>query len=135
MSHDPVKVQDTTSWFLKAKSDITAAECLIESKSLLSEQAAFQCQQATEKAIKGFLFWHGKSIVKTHDLKNLCKECIAIDAQLEPLLKQTTVLTQFAVDYRYPGQLPRPTEAEVRGYIKLSSDVVEALLSRLPFSI
>jgi HEPN domain-containing protein len=135
MSHDPVKVQDTTSWFLKAKSDITAAECLIESKSLLSEQAAFQCQQATEKAIKGFLFWHGKSIAKTHDLKNLCKECIAIDAQLEPLLKLTTVLTQFAVDYRYPGQLPRPTEAEVRGYIKLSSDVVEALLSRLPFSI
>ncbi len=117
MSHDPVKVQDTSSWFLKAKDNITAAECLLEAEPTLTEHVAFNCQQATEKGIKGFLFWHGVQFVKTHDLAKLCLECIAIEPQLEPLLRQTTVLTQFAVDYRYPGQLPMPTEAEVRGYI------------------
>jgi HEPN domain-containing protein len=69
MSLDPVKVEDTRIWFQKAQNDICAAELLL-TKPLVDE-VAFHCQQAVEKCLKGFLFWHGQPFKKTHALNIL----------------------------------------------------------------
>ena len=69
MSLDPIRIADTCSWFRKAQNDIRAAELLMP-EGLLDE-VAFHCQQAVEKCLKGFLFWHGKPFKKTHDLLSL----------------------------------------------------------------
>ena len=41
-------------------------------------------------------------------------ECVAIDATLEPHLRATAPLTEYAWRYRYPGEPSEPEEPEVR---------------------
>lgn len=44
----------------------------------------------------------------------LAAECVAIDATLEPHLRATAPLTEYAWRYRYPGEPFEPEESEVR---------------------
>jgi HEPN domain-containing protein len=45
-----------------------AAERLLKAPALFGA-AVFHCQQAAEKALKGFLAWHDTPFRKTHDLR------------------------------------------------------------------
>jgi HEPN domain-containing protein len=47
----------------------------------------FHCQQAAEKALKGFLAWHDQPFPKTHDLGKLGKQAVEVDPTLEPLIE------------------------------------------------
>jgi len=133
MSLDPVRVADTCSWFRKAQHDIRAAELLMSDP--LVDEVSFHCQQAVEKCLKGFLFWHGQPFKKTHDLNLLSLDCIGIDASLQPILAATASLTQYAVEYRYPGPLMHPTEVEARDLIDLAKQIHGEIAGRLPFSV
>jgi HEPN domain-containing protein len=55
MAFDPELVAETRAWFAKAFHDIRAAEALATASPPLSDEAVFHCQQAAEKALKGFL--------------------------------------------------------------------------------
>lgn len=68
MAHDPVKIEETRSWFRKAGDDLRAASVDVEAEPPLLEDALFHCQQAVEKAMKGFLAWHDQPFGKTHSL-------------------------------------------------------------------
>jgi len=134
MSLDPIKVQDTSNWFRKAKNDIRAAELLVSDSDLVDE-VAFHCQQAVEKCLKGYLFWNGHPFEKKHDLNLLSQNCLLIDGSLNSVLIGVAPLTQYAVEYRYPGPLVHPTDAEARGFIQLSKTVYGAIAPKLPFAI
>lgn len=79
MPHDPVKVEETRSWFDKARYDLRAASVDMEAEPPLLEDALFHCQQAVEKAMKGFLSWHDQPFRKTHSLSELGVMCIQLD--------------------------------------------------------
>lgn len=55
MPHDQVKIEETQSWFKKAWDDVRAASLDMGAEPPLTEDALFHCQQAAEKAMKGFL--------------------------------------------------------------------------------
>ena len=133
MSLDPIRIADTCSWFRKAQNDIRAAELLMP-EGLLDE-VAFHCQQAVEKCLKGFLFWHGKPFKKTHDLNVLSLDCVQIDGNLQAVLATIAPLTQYAVEYRYPGPLVHPTDVEAKDLIQLSRNLYDAIAPKLPFPI
>ncbi|MGP8245321.1 MAG: HEPN domain-containing protein [Bryobacteraceae bacterium] len=40
---------------------------------------AFHCQQAAEKALKGFLTWNGCTFRKTQNLEEIGEQCLAVD--------------------------------------------------------
>ncbi len=71
MPPDPGLVAETKAWFLKAAADLRAAECDLAATPPLLEDAAFHCQQAAEKALKGFLTWHSVPFRKTHSLEEI----------------------------------------------------------------
>jgi HEPN domain-containing protein len=104
---------------------------LAASPPLLGD-AAFHCQQATEKALKAFLTWHDRPFRKTHDLVELGAECVAIDPALEPYLRGTAPLTEYAWRYRYPGEPSEPEQSEVRQALDRARAVVALVLDRLP---
>lgn len=52
------KEELTRSWLVKAKRDLLSAEQLAGADFPLLDTAAYHCQQAAEKAIKGFLLFH-----------------------------------------------------------------------------
>lgn len=63
----------------------------------------FHCQQAVEKAFKGFLFWYDQPFRKTHDLVEIGQQVLAIDPSLAPLVTRVEPLTEYAWALRYPG--------------------------------
>lgn len=68
MPHDPALVAETRAWFWKAAEDLRAGTFEFEAVPPLTADIVFHAQQATEKAIKGFLTWHGRPFRKTHNL-------------------------------------------------------------------
>jgi len=133
MSLDPVRVADTKEWFKEAQEDIRAAEILCCATPPLYDHSANLCQQAVEKTLKGFLFWHtNKRPQKTHDLNVLGDKCVAIDSSLTSLIGQATPLTQYAVESKYPGIIEHPSLAEVEGMIDIVKTLFAKILSLMP---
>ena len=132
MSHDPALVSETRGWFARARADIRAAECDLGASPALLGDAAFHCQQAAEKAVKGFLPWHGRPFRKTHSLEELGEQCLNVDRGLEAVIDPAVPLTEYAWKFRYPGEPEEPTRPEVEEALSLARKLYEAILDRLP---
>jgi HEPN domain-containing protein len=63
----------------------------------------FHCQQAAEKYLKAVLSESGVPIPRTHDLGVLLGLAQPKLPNLLSLRRALNLLTQFAVEYRYPG--------------------------------
>jgi HEPN domain-containing protein len=109
MALDPVRVANTREWLTKAGDDLRAAEIDLAAAPPLLGDLAFHCQQAIEKALKAYLTWHDIPFRRTHDLTGIGRQCVDIDPTLEPLVRRTTPLSEYAWRFRYPGDEAGPT--------------------------
>lgn len=132
MPRDPLRAADTRAWLAKASTDLRSAHADLAVTPAILGDALFHCQQAVEKALKAWLAWHDVPFRKTHDLGDLGTHCVTLDASLEPLLRQAATLTEYAWQYRYPGDVPEPTDAEATEGLALAKQVVDAIIARLP---
>jgi HEPN domain-containing protein len=135
MPLDPVRIADTRAWLVKMSKDVRGAEIDLAAEPPLLEDVMFHCQQTVEKALKAFLTWHDQRFRKTHDLVEVGGQCIGIDSTLEPLLKRAAPLTEYAWKFRYPGEVPEPTQAEAEGALTLTREVIAAIFARLPSEV
>ena len=131
---EEVRVAETRSWLVKAASDLRAAAHEFTATPPLLDDIAFHAQQAAEKALKGFLAWHDLPFRKTHDLVELGRMCVVVDASLEPLLRRAAPLSEYAWKFRYPGEPDEPSNDEASAALLVAREVYGAVLSRLPFS-
>ncbi|MEW6776259.1 MAG: HEPN domain-containing protein [Bdellovibrionota bacterium] len=132
MPHDPVRVADTKAWLLKAKNDLRACEIDLGATPPLLEDTLFHCQQAVEKALKGFLAWHDRPSRKTHSLEEIGEQCLAIDDSLRPFVDRAVPLTEYAWVFRYPGEPEPPKLEEAKAAFSLANEIYQAISSRLP---
>jgi len=123
--------QEVQAWLRKADDDLRSAQVDLAADPPLIEDALFHCQQAAEKAMKGFLTAHDTAFRKTHDLDELAAACEGIDASLRGALDPARDLTVFAWAFRYPGSDEAPAEAEAHDSLLLAQAAVGALLERL----
>jgi HEPN domain-containing protein len=93
----------TRPWARKAEDDYQTARRLLDAKTRLYDQICFHCQQAAEKYLKAILQEQGAAVPRTHDLPDLHHLLLAGNASLRGLRRRLVFLTQFAVDFRYPG--------------------------------
>ncbi len=68
---DEGKKELVRNWLLKSQHDNASARKLSEGDNPYMDTAIYHCQQAAEKAIKGFLVFHDQRFEKTHDLQVL----------------------------------------------------------------
>jgi len=129
---EPEKAQEARAWFQKAVNDLRGADIDLAASPPLIEDALFHCQQAAEKAMKGFLTAHDRLFRKTHDLDELGRSCEGVDPNLAAVLGEARDLTVFAWEFRYPGGTSVPSKEEAQRALNTSRTVYEALLSRLP---
>jgi HEPN domain-containing protein len=132
MAHDTERIAETEAWFARATEDLAAARLLLSTDRPLVAAALFHAQQATEKAMKGFLTWHDRPFRKTHNLVEIGELCVSIDATLEALLRRAAVLTEYAWRFRYPGESRSPSGEESREALALAHEVYAAIHERLP---
>ncbi len=112
------------------RADLGAARTL--SQEALAAEALFHCQQAAEKALKGFLTWHHRTFRKTHDLSELGPMCRDIDGSLAGIATEAETLTKYAVVFRYPGAPYEPDSLEAEEALQLATRVYEEVRRRLP---
>ena len=132
MAFDPELVDETRAWFAKAFNDLRAAEALAATSPPLSDEAVFHCQQAAEKALKGFLTWNGRTFRKTHNLEEIGEQCLAVDPSLREIIDQAVPLSEYAWKFRYPGNPAEPGPDEVAEALAIARGVCETAGSRLP---
>jgi HEPN domain-containing protein len=135
MQPDSRRHADTLSWFRKTYNDLRYADIDLAASPPAPEDALFHCQQAAEKALKGFLVWHDQPFPKTHDLGKLGSQVIRLDPALDALIEQIVELTKYAWMFRYPGDAVAPEVAEAQDALLRTRRLVEALLSRLPDAV
>jgi HEPN domain-containing protein len=64
----------------------------------------FHCQQCAEKYLKSLLEDKVAAVPRTHDLVDLLQLLVTHYANMPPLARACVFLTQFAVEFRYPGK-------------------------------
>lgn len=118
-------------WFQQAEDDLRAARS--SNQAGHNEWACFQAQQAAEKALKAFLFLHGKRQIFSHSVRELLEECQQIDESFRDVAKARR-LDEYYIATRYPNGLPgstRPHEfyddEEAKECLDLAQSVFDAI--------
>jgi len=110
---DDTKATVVREWILKAERDLASALRLLEGDPPFLDTAVYHCQQAAEKALKGFLASRDRPLRRVHDLVLLVDACTDLEASFAELAEAAEVLTPYGTAFRYPGDVsePQPTEA------------------------
>jgi HEPN domain-containing protein len=135
MADDAVRIDNTVAWLRKAEQDLRRIGRCLEDDPPDREDALFHSQQAVEKALKACLTCHDVPFRKTHDLAALGAQCSEVDPALGSALAQVDELTPYAWSYRYPTELIEPPEADALEAKVLATQIVEAVISRLPAEV
>jgi HEPN domain-containing protein len=116
--HDPDLVAgrrlEAARWLSIAIVDADVARLCLDAYEPKLTVAAYQCQQAIEKLMKGLLVLADVPFAKTHDLRTIGSHVISHYTEWSELLSATFAWTVWGYAYRYPGPeeygLPSPDE-------------------------
>ena len=109
-------------WLCNARSDLILAG-LRKTKYLLYTHLCFHAQQAAEKSIKSVLIDLNIPFSRTHDLAYLL-DLLPHDISIPPSLIDLPILNKYAVQQRYPGDLPPVTAKHRRSALQMATDAV-----------
>lgn len=119
------------AWLLKAEHDVLSAQRLLEIEPMILDNACFHCQQAIEKSLKAFLYYHGKDVVKTHDIDFLLGECSVLDSIFNTL--DSLNINDYAVQARYPDTSLMPDIEDAKDYYRLAIHIKTLVTERIVF--
>ena len=101
---------DYKIWMRRAKSCLAISK-IKSDEDIVLEDLCFQAQQAVEKALKGLLVFYAVEPEKTHNLVSLIKELSQL-IDIPEEIDETAILSDYAVQTRYPGNYSPVEEDE-----------------------
>jgi HEPN domain-containing protein len=129
MTPEELRLDEAERWLAIAGKDLNAAGLLATVEPSLS---VFHSQQAAEKTAKAFLVFRDIPFRKTHDLKELGRQCAAADPTLIPALLAAADLTDYAVVFRYVDAPREPDAVEASQALEVARRLYEEVRRRLP---
>jgi HEPN domain-containing protein len=115
---------DPQAWLRHARSNLQLAERGKRLKGVLLEDLCFNAQQAAEKAFKAICIARNIDFPKTHSLVRLIDILEENGMSIPESIKAADILTQFAVQSRYPDWIEEITKEEYSEAIQLAAQVV-----------
>lgn len=98
MNNDIVK-----KWIKKADNDFKIGVDEINTVNPATDAVCFHMQQCIEKYLKSFLIFHGREILKTHNIWLILDKCCDLDKEFAAYkTDDTEILSDYGVDIRYP---------------------------------
>ena len=122
----------TRTWFVKARADLGAARKLASGPEAYLDAAIYHCQQAAEKALKGFLTSQGQRIEKVHNLPLLIAQAMSFEPRFSAWLDAGERLTPYATLFRYPGDVLEPEAGEFVRALTDAEQMFAFVLNLLP---
>ncbi len=118
-------------WLDKALCDLQAARILMTWGGDAGN-IAFHCQQAIEKALKGYLLFKSGKHFDGHNLTYLCRQTVQLDRSFEKWLDESAALNNLYIETRYPTDLPlNLSEQTVKKYLHMAEDMFAAIRQEL----
>ncbi len=102
--------REVARWLAVGDEDIRVARVCLASEEPALGAAAYHCQQAAEKVIKGILIAAGRAFRRTHDIDELADLAQSAYPHLGPLLDRCRSFSVWGTAYRYPAieDVPEP---------------------------
>lgn len=94
---------DEKRWIQQAVADLEAAHDSLKTRHF--EWACFQAQQASEKALKAYLYLQGRTSIITHSLVDLVRAAQTLEASFSAYMTEAKHLDAFYIGTRYPNGL------------------------------
>ena len=131
---DEPTLETVRAWLTRASHDLQSARALAALADPLLDTAIYHCQQAAEKAIKGWLQSQDDPFRRTHDIEELVEQAAKLHPAFKQLAKAAEMLTPYVAAFRYPGaaQEPMPTQKEFDEALQHAQSVYDFVLSLLP---
>lgn len=118
-------------WIAIADKDLLTAELLLKSDVVVTETICYHCQQSVEKYLKAYLVKHQIEFSKTHNIMTLINICASQDVSFKNTLEHADILTDYAVEIRYPDDWYEPTIDEANEAYSIAVEVKKFVLSML----
>ena len=132
---DEAELELVKDWLTRAHQDLRAALILAAAENAPLDVAIYHCQQAGEKAVKGYLQWRDEPFAKTHNLRALVIQAATLDKGFEAFEKPAEILTPYVSAFRYPGggsDEPMPSREEFDEALQHAQAIYDFVLNLLP---
>jgi HEPN domain-containing protein len=122
--NDRLSPESPQAWLERARSDLALAHAALSLPDVLLEDACFHTQQCAEKALKALLVQRGIPFPRTHVVETLLDLLEASGVTVPADVDEALVLTQYAVQTRYPGDWEPVTPEEARFALEVANRVL-----------
>jgi HEPN domain-containing protein len=114
---------DPREWLNRARSSLAKAAAA-DIPEVYREDLCFDAQQAAEKALKAVLLWGEARFAYTHDLAYLLSLVEQAGLELPPAVRRAAILSDYAVQARYPGVAEPVTQDEYAEALEIARTVI-----------
>lgn len=122
MSENPTA--RSQEWLDYARADLTAARVLRHAPEVSLAITCFHTQQCAEKALKAVLVQHEIAFPRTHIIERLLDLLLAAEVKVPARVNEAFVLTQYAVEARYPGHVDPIALDEADNALNVAAEVL-----------
>ncbi len=117
---DELVIQETARWLRYAQEDLDAA---ISLRSGIPRHSCLLAQQSAEKAIKSVYVFLDMRVPKSHDL-DMLRNLLPDKWNIKSHFKDLSELSFWAVESRYPGDMPEAAADDAKTAVELASEVL-----------
>lgn len=125
-------------WIEAAQEDLRLARVLLEEQRDFYPPVCFNSQQAVEKALKAFLYFHRvDEEFRGHHLDALLERCKKIDSAFDKFREMVAIIDQYYIPTRYPDALAGIAasgvyhEEEAREAVKYAKKILKFVLKQV----
>lgn len=127
-----LRTLEVRGWLARASEDLRAGRHDLTALPPLANDAAFHAQQCAEKAMKALLVHGERPFRKTHNLTELGAAASKIAPDLVEVLREASLLTEFAWRFRYPGGGTGIADSDASRALGVAERTLNAVLEALP---
>jgi len=118
-------LEKAREWQKRAKSNIAFAKISTISQEILYEDLCYNAQQAIEKALKALCIAHEIIFPRTYDIAYLMELLDVKGITMPVKLESARILTDYAVETRYPGDYEPVDEMDYLKAVKIAEEIVD----------
>lgn len=124
-----IAMEEYERWLEIAADDLKVAELLLPEN--LVRGIVYHCQQAAEKALKGYLAFQQQEIMKTHDLTKLLEACWQVEGGFLSLREAARFINPYATKFRYPTEYDLITQDDAELSVKHAKSIVHFVIKKI----
>lgn len=126
-------MNDVQEWLKIARSNLKAGKIDLKSfdEEIRYEEGCYNLQQSVEKALKALLLHKNIKFPKTHDISDLLKLLIKSQVEIPECVLNSSVLTFYAIQARYPDNYHETTKEDYHQAIQLADDVYNWVVNQI----